>query len=40
MLEFNKDYYIKEISDLKDFVITTYVIIDNIYQKVIPTHIK
>lgn len=38
MLEF-KNYSIKEIENLKDFVIVTYVIIDDIYQKVTPTHI-
>jgi hypothetical protein len=38
MLEY-KNYSIKEIENLKDFVIVTYVIIDDIYQKVTPTHI-
>ena len=38
MLEYN-NYSIKEIENLKDFVIVTYVIIDDIYQKVAPTHI-
>lgn len=38
MLEY-KNYSIKEIENLKDFVIVTYVIIDDIYQKVTPIHI-
>lgn len=39
MLEFNKNYAIP-ISNLKDFITVTYVIIDDIYQKVTPAHIK
>lgn len=39
MLELNKDYSIKEIANLKDFVTIAYVLIDDIYQKVTPTHI-
>jgi len=39
MLELNRDYSIKEIENLKDFVTVAYVIIDDIYQKVTPTHI-
>jgi len=39
MLELDRKYSIKEIRDLKDFVIVAYVIIDDIYQKVTPTHI-
>lgn len=39
MLELNKDYSIKEIVNLKDFVTIAYVLIDDIYQKVTPTHI-
>lgn len=39
MLEFNRNYSIKQIGDLKDFVTVAYVIIDDIYQKVTPTHI-
>ena len=40
MLESDRTYSIKEIGDLKDFVTVAYVIIDDIYQKVTPTHIK
>ena len=39
MLELDRTYSIKEIGDLKDFITVTYVIIDDIYQKVTPTHI-
>lgn len=40
MLEPDRDYSIKEIGDLKDFVTVVYVMIDDIYPKVTPTHIK
>ena len=40
MLELDRSYSIKEIGDLKDFVTVSYVIIDDIYQKVTPTYIK
>lgn len=40
MLEFTKHYSIKEIGDFKDFITVTYILIDDIYQKVTPTHIK
>ncbi|MBZ4646664.1 MAG: family transposase [Clostridia bacterium] len=40
MLELHTQYSIKEIEDLKDFVIIAYMIIDDIYQKVTPTYIK
>jgi len=40
MLELNKTYYIKEIEGFKDLVTIVYVIIDDIYQEVTPTHIK
>ena len=39
MLELDRDYSIKEIENLKDFVTVTYVIIDDIYHKVTPTRI-
>jgi hypothetical protein len=39
MLEFNK-YFTKEIKDLKDFVTVIYVIVDDIYQEIVPAHIK
>lgn len=39
MLEPNKNSNIL-INDLKDFVTVTYVIVDDFYQKVTPTHIK
>jgi hypothetical protein len=39
MLELDRNYSIKEIENLKDFVTVTYVIIDDIYHKVTPTHI-
>ncbi|MDK2801175.1 MAG: hypothetical protein PWQ70_2794 [Clostridiales bacterium] len=39
MLELDRNYYIKEIENLKDFVIVAYVLIDDIYHKVTPTHI-
>ena len=37
MLELDRDYSIKEIENLKDFITVTYVIIDDIYHKVTPT---
>lgn len=40
MLELDRTHSIKEIGDLKDFVTVAYVIIDDIHQKVTPTHIK
>lgn len=40
MLEFTKKYSIKEIDDLKDFITVTYILIDDIYQEITPTHIK
>jgi hypothetical protein len=39
MLESDRTYFIKEIGDLKDFVTVAYVIIEDIYQEVNPTHI-
>lgn len=39
MLEFNK-YFIKEITDLKDFITVIYILIDDIYQDTTPAHIK
>ncbi|MCT4619097.1 MAG: hypothetical protein N4A62_06885 [Marinisporobacter sp.] len=39
MLELNK-YSIHKIEDLKDFVTAAFVIIDDIYQEITPTHIK
>lgn len=39
MLELHKSYCIKEVENLKDFVTIAYVIIDDIYKKVTPTHI-
>lgn len=39
MLELNK-YSINKIEDLKDFVTVAFVIIDDIYQEITPTHIK
>lgn len=40
MLEITNKYSIKEIGDLKDFTTVTYVIIDDIYQRITPTYIK
>lgn len=40
MLEFHNKYSIKEIKNLEDFITVIYVIIDDIYQIVTPTHIK
>jgi hypothetical protein len=40
MPDLNKVYFIKEIIDFKDFITVTYVIIDDIYQRVTPAHIK
>ncbi|NLM44914.1 MAG: IS982 family transposase, partial [Clostridiales bacterium] len=34
MLESDRNYSIKEIGDLKDFITVAYVIIDDIYQEV------
>lgn len=39
MLELHKDYCIKEIENLKDLITVVFVIIDDIYNKVTPTHI-
>lgn len=39
MLELDRNYSIKEIEDFKDLVTIVYVIIDDIYQEVTPTHI-
>ncbi|MBE6082701.1 IS982 family transposase [Acidilutibacter cellobiosedens] len=40
MPELHKSYFIKEIENFKDLVIIAYVIIDDIYQEITPTHIK
>lgn len=40
MLELTNKYSIREIGDLKDFITVTYVIIDDIYQRITPTYIK
>ncbi|SNS91763.1 transposase, IS4 family [Anaerovirgula multivorans] len=40
MLEFTKEYSIKEIGNFKDFITITYILIDDIYQRITPTHIK
>jgi IS5 family transposase len=40
MPEFTNKYFIKEITDLKDFITVIYVLIDDIYQETIPAHIK
>jgi hypothetical protein len=40
MLELHKTYSIKEIEDFKDLVTIVYIIIDDIYQEITPTHIK
>ena len=40
MLESDKNYCIKEIGDLKNFVTVAYVIIGDSYHEVTPTHIK
>ncbi|SNT22695.1 Transposase DDE domain-containing protein [Anaerovirgula multivorans] len=40
MLELTNKYSIKEIGDLKDFITVTYVVIDDIYQRITPTYIK
>ncbi|MEW9124849.1 MAG: IS982 family transposase, partial [Thermotaleaceae bacterium] len=40
MLEFSNKYSIKEIADLKDFITIIYILIDDIYQEITPTHIK
>lgn len=39
MLEHDRNYSIKEIVNLKDFVTVAYVIIDDIYRKFTSTHI-
>lgn len=39
MLELDRDYSIKEMENLKDFITFAYVIIDENYQRVTPTHI-
>jgi len=39
MLELN-NYYNTSIDNLKDFIIVSFVIIDDIYQKVTPAYIK
>lgn len=39
MLELDRNYSIKEIENLKDFITIAYVIIDDIYKKVTPTYI-
>jgi isopropylmalate/homocitrate/citramalate synthase len=39
MLELSKDFNIT-ISNLKDFVTVTFVIIDDFYHKVTPAHVK
>lgn len=40
MLEATKPYFIKAIGNFKDFIIVTYIIIDDIYQSSTPIHIK
>ena len=40
MQEFTNKYTIKEINDLKDIITVIFVLIDDIYQEVTPTHIK
>jgi hypothetical protein len=37
-LDIDEDYSIKEIENLKDFIVVMYVIIDDIYQRVTPVH--
>lgn len=39
MLELHKSYCIKEIENLKEFITVVFVIIDDIYKIVTPTHI-
>jgi hypothetical protein len=39
MLELDRNYSIKEIENLKDFITIAYVIIDDVYKKVTPTYI-
>ena len=39
MLEL-KDYSVQEIENLKDFFLVSYVIIDDIYQRIIPDHVR
>ena len=40
MPEFSNQYCIKEIEELKDFIIVAYIIIKDIYQEVTPIYIK
>ena len=40
MLEFTNKYFIKEITDLKNFITIIYILIDDIYQEIAPAHIK
>ncbi len=40
MLEFINKYFIKEITDLKDFITVIYILIDDIYQETTSAHIK
>ncbi|MBU5257613.1 IS982 family transposase [Tissierella praeacuta] len=40
MLEFSNKYFIKEVTDLKDFITVVYILIDDIYQEITPTYIK
>jgi len=40
MLELNTNYFTTEIENLKDFITVAYVVIDEIYQAVCPTHVK
>lgn len=40
MLDIRSNNFIKEINNLKDFFTVAYFIIDEIYHKVTPAHIK
>lgn len=40
MPELHTHYPIKEIADMKDFITAAFVIIDDLYQSIAPTHIK
>ena len=40
MLEFDKEQYITNIRNLKDFISSAYIIISDLYAKVTPTEIK
>ena len=40
MPELHTHYPIKEIADMKDFFTVAYVIIDDLYQSITPTHVK